>query len=113
MLRAGWDVSTRSLLVRQLECIACSIEGVAQPFPTESHHLNAGGHAGQRRRGDEFQIPCCGWHHRALLIPGMNRDAMCHRYGPSLATDSRQFRFSYGTDDQLLAITNDRLRRIA
>lgn len=105
-------MSARSLLVRQLECIACSIEGVAQPFPTESHHLNAGGHAGQKRRGDEFQIPLDAWHHRGQLLPGMGLDAMTHKYGPSLATDSRQFRFSYGTDDQLLALTNRKLAQL-
>jgi hypothetical protein len=106
-------LSARSLLVRQLECLPCEIEQVAQPFATESHHLNAGGHAGQKRRGDAYQIPCCGWHHRALLLPGMSRDTMTHAYGPSLATDSRQFRFSYGSDDQLLALTNERLKRSA
>lgn len=105
-------MSARSPLVRMLPCIACSIEGVPQPFRTESHHLNAGGHAGQKRRGDEYQIPLEAWHHRGQLLPGMTRDQMTHRFGPSLVHDSKQFRFAYGSDDQLLALTNTKLAQL-
>lgn len=105
-------MSAQSMLVKQLECLPCEIEDVDQPFPTESHHLNLGGNAGQVRRGDEFQIPCCGWHHRGLLKPRMSRDGMTHIYGPSLAVDSRQFRLAYGDDDSLLAITKMKLARL-
>jgi hypothetical protein len=104
-------MNARSLLVRQLECLPCSIEGVPQPFHTEAHHLNSFGLAGQKRRGDAFQIPCCGWHHRGQLLPGIGIDAMTHKYGPSLATDSRQFRHCYGDDNSLLTLTNAQLER--
>lgn len=105
-------MTERSLLVKQLECLPCSIENVPQPFPTEAHHLNMFGLAGQKRRGDAYQIPCCGWHHRALRLPRMTNDGMTAIYGPSLALDSKQFRFAYGTDDQLLALTNTKLAHL-
>lgn len=105
-------MTERSRLVKLLRCLPCEIEDVQQPFPTEAHHLNFDGKAGQKRRGDEFQIPCCSWHHRALVPYRMSRDAMTHLYGPSLALDSRQFRASYGTDDHLLALTNHKLEQL-
>lgn len=102
-------MSDRSALVRSLPCIACAIEGLAQPNRSTEHHLNAGGHAGQKRRGDEFSVSLCRWHHQGYALPGMTRDQMTYKYGPSLALDSKQFRFAYGTDDQLLALTNAKL----
>jgi hypothetical protein len=105
-------MSAHSLQVKRLCCIACEIEDVNQPNPTEAHHLNEGGHAGQKRRGDEFQIPLCQWHHRAVRPVGMNRDTMTHLYGPSLALDSKQFRFAYGDDDSLLALTQHKLAQL-
>jgi hypothetical protein len=105
-------MSARSALVRALPCIACAIEDVYQPNRTTEHHLNAGGHAGQARRGDEFSIPLCQWHHQGYALPRMSRDAMTGLYGPSLAHDSKMFRFTYGSDDQLLALTNGKLARL-
>lgn len=108
-------MSERSLLVKQLACIACEIEGInpeKQCGCTESHHLNLDGKAGQKRRGDAFQIPLGAWHHRGVRLPGWSIEQMTHKFGPSLVTDSRQFRFSYGTDDQLLALTNSKLERL-
>jgi hypothetical protein len=104
-------MSARSLQVKRLPCVACEIEEVAQPLPTEEHHLNGGGQAGQKRRGDDFSIPLCKWHHQARRPLGMSTDAMTHLYGPSLK-DSRQFRLAYGSDDALLARTNFKLETL-
>jgi hypothetical protein len=101
------------MLVKQLQCVACEIEDIDQPNQTEAHHLNLGGFAGQKRLGDDCQIPLCGWHHRADAPIGMTKTAMTHLYGPSLALDSKQFRFAYGTDQELLAATNHKLARLA
>lgn len=105
-------MSAHSLQVKRLRCLACEIEDVSQPNKTEAHHLNEGGHAGQKRRGDEFQIPLCQWHHRGVAPRGMNREVMTHLYGPSLAHDSKQFHFSYGRDDDLWATTQSKLARL-
>lgn len=105
-------MSAHSMLVKQLPCLACELEEVPQPFPTEAHHQNLGGKAGQKRLGDKYQVPLCSWHHRGIRIAGMSNDAMTHKYGPSLALDSRQFRFVYGDDDSLLALTNHKLAQL-
>jgi hypothetical protein len=104
----------RSLRVRQLPCIACEIRGMAaQCGPTEAHHLNLGGHAGMKRRGDEFQIPLGPWHHRGAPLAGLSQKQMATIYGPSLALQSKAFRAAFGSDDELLALTNERLGLIA
>jgi hypothetical protein len=106
-------MSARSEHVRALPCIACQIEGIQQPAPTEEHHLNLGGKAGQKRRGDDYSIPLCAWHHRGDPAKGMTADLTTYTYGPSLARSSKLFRFTYGSDDQLLALTNLKLKEVA
>jgi hypothetical protein len=104
----------RNLRIKELPCLACEIEGRGlQCGPTESHHLNLAGLAGQKRRGDEFTINLGAWHHRAARLPGMTSDQMSHIYGPSLALNSKLFRFTYGQDDFLLALTNLKLQAVA
>src|SRR5688572_10509069 len=100
----------RTMAIKSLPCIACRLYGVHfQPYPTEEHHLNLGGKAGQKRRGDDYSIPLCSWHHRAVMKPSIDSKAMSALYGPSLAKQSRLFRQTFGTDDQLLALTNEKL----
>jgi hypothetical protein len=95
-----------------LRCLPCEIEDVDQPFKTTEHHLNFDGKAGQVRRGDDYSIPCCEWHHLAKRLPGWSNDDMTHKYGPAIPLDSRQFRLAYGSDDELLATTNYNLARL-
>lgn len=105
-------MSEYSMLVKQLPCLPCTFEGVSQPFPTEADHCNENGHAGKKRRGDRYQIPSCTWHHRGWTLPGMTRDQMTHKYGPSMAHDQKQFRLAYGSDDALVALTEFKLAEL-
>lgn len=66
------------------------------------HHLNLGGHAGQKRRGDRFTICLCPWHHRAVPLPGLDLKRTETLCGPSLARSPRLFRETWGSDDDLL-----------
>lgn len=103
-------------------CVCCWINRAIGDFecpnlPCEVHHLNGGGHAGQARRGDEFTVGLCFWHHRgsfnAAAAPGgyagerwMAEKAA--KFGPSWAQGSKVFHLQYPSDDELLAIA-DRL----
>ena len=95
--------------LRAIGCVCCDMNGTHPQFmrcliaPVEIHHLNGGGHHGQKRRGDEFTVPLCGWHHRGVGGPARNMALM---YGPSWAKGSKPFRAVYGTDDELLALAN-------
>jgi hypothetical protein len=102
-------VSKRSLLILALPCICCEMEDLTQPNRTSEHHLNLGGKAGQKRRGDAFSIPLCLWHHQGESINDYTSGEMHWRWGPSLARESKAFRERYGNDDLLLELTNGRL----
>lgn len=93
--------------LRAIGCVCCRKNELDGRFnkaylPVELHHLNGGGHHGQKRRGDEFTVPLCVWHHRGIGL-GSYMKAM---YGPSWAKGSKPFRAVYGTDDELLALAN-------
>lgn len=107
-------MSKRSALVRALPCIACELFRVAhQPWPTTEHHLALGGHAGQKRRGDAFSIPLCRWHHQGYPLPHVASVVMASLYGPSYALQSRKFRERFGSDDELLTLTDKKLEKAA
>lgn len=93
-------------LVKMMPCIACTIGGTSVCGPTEVHHLNFDGKAGQKRRGDWFTIPLGRWHHQGIPKNGMSAMRAAIIYGPSLAKSSKRFREFYGTDDELLARVN-------
>ena len=95
----------RFAALKSMPCVTCPGCG-----PTEIHHLNASGRAGQKRRGDEFTIPLGSWAHRGVPLTGKNSSDMEIIFGPSLARSSRKFRSTYGADDVLLAIVNKSLR---
>lgn len=103
----------RNLRIKELPCIACEIEGCAQLMPTEAHHLNLDGKAGQKRRGDDYTIPLCTWHHRGVAPEGIKPGDAAFYMGPSLQQNSKLFRYTYGSDDHLLALTNGKLERVA
>lgn len=96
----------RMALVRQLPCIACTIGGTSVCGKTEAHHLNLGGKAGQKRRGDWFVIPLGRWHHQGIPPDGMSAMTAAMKYGPSLAKSSKRFRAMFGDDQALLEKTN-------
>ena len=88
----------------RIGCIACRIHEMVYRYP-EIHHLNLGGKAGQKRRGHQFTIPLCSWHHQGTVDLGWNSVEMVQKHGPSLAKQSRRFREVFGSDDELLEQT--------
>lgn len=97
--------------LKEMGCIASFIDGRLY-VPPEIHHLNLGGKAGQKRRGDEYTIPLSPWHHRGVPHAGQTVSAMRVLYGPSLALHSKAFREHYGRDEKLLAKVDDLIRQM-
>lgn len=97
-----------------LGCIACFLRTLGFRYP-EIHHLNLDGKAGQKRRGHQYTIPLCGWHHVGKVDFGRSSLGMAEKYGPSLAKQSKRFREIFGTDDVLLERVNKMLaeRKVA
>jgi hypothetical protein len=99
----------RCIRIREIGCLACRRVG----FYTvpEVHHLNLGAHAGQVRRGDEFTIGLCPYHHQGRPHPAFLPDQVRDILGPSLAKAPNTFRQVFGSDDALLAWQNELLER--
>jgi hypothetical protein len=91
--------------IRELGCLPCRRMGwYAIP---DVHHLNEGGHAGHKRRGDECTVGLCPWHHRGKLPYAFLADEVREILGPSLALEPNKFREQFGSDDALLAWENE------
>jgi hypothetical protein len=87
--------------ISQMRCVACWMTGLCCG-KTEVHHLTSGG----RRRGHMDSVPLGQWHHRGIPLEGYTSNQMRLHFGPSLRLESKAFRATYGTDDELLAKVN-------
>lgn len=56
-------------------------------------------------------LPLCGWHHRGELVYPLTGREMKVVYGPSLALHKREFKVTYETERQLLAMTDESLSK--
>jgi hypothetical protein len=90
--------------LHRIGCIACKLS--LRSSQAQIHHLNEGGHAGQKRRGADFTIPLCPWHHQGIPPDPMTVKQAEAYYGPSLAYAPRAFREKYGSDNKLLGQVN-------
>ena len=89
----------------KIGCICCRMLKV-NGRTAEIHHLLSG----NKRKGHEFTIPLCRWHHRAMTI--LPKAQAQDEYGPSLADGSKPFHARWGSDSELLAKTNELLRTV-
>lgn len=93
--------AVRDFAIRELGCIACRMDGRGY-VPCEKHHLlTTGRHGNGKRRGEQYTIGLCPYHHRGIGNPA--------DFGsPSLAREPRAFRARYGEDGPMLTL-QDRL----
>lgn len=107
--------SERIVTIKQLGCVCCMLNMklwmlVPSRGACEAHHLLSGG----RRRGHAFTIGLCAWHHRAVpvMTPPVGVTMGIRMYGPTVATGSKPFHETYGSDDELLEFQNTLLARV-
>jgi len=107
---ARWDS------MRARGCVACHLNGVDHGLARASfgqgleiHHLLSGG----RRRGHDFTVCLCHYHHQGKFLPYPDHGYQEHaeHFGPSLERQSRRFHEFYGADDLLLEYQNLMLAR--
>lgn len=92
----------RWVQLQSIGCLACRRYGFHNQ-PSDCHHLLSG----HKRRGDEFTIPLCPWHHRGVWNDRFQHQKMAEALlGPSLAHASKRFREVFGTDEELLFEAN-------
>lgn len=103
--------ATRMAALKDMQCVACRQRGWVNYFQLrEIHHLLSG----NKRRGHLFTIPLCAWHHRGIVFTGpfaATKADMVRVLGPSLAYGSKPFHAEFGTDDELLALTDSILEK--
>lgn len=98
----------RDVAIRDIGCICCLKRGIFSHCA--KHHLISTGHHGNgKRRGEQFTIGLCDYHHQGgASVGGSRAREMAHNYGPSYADNAREFRDVFGDDESLLA-EQDRL----
>lgn len=74
---------------------------------TEVHHLTDC----STRLGHDATIPLCVWHHRGEPPEGTTKAEARITFGPSFADGRRPFAAAFGSDQQLLELTNAMLDR--
>lgn len=90
--------------IKAIGCIACRLHGLDKRVLCEVHHLLSGG----RRRGHDFTVGLCPWHHRSVPFGDWMNHAMCrHHLGPSLAEGSKPFHAEFGSDEDLFEYQNN------
>jgi hypothetical protein len=103
----------RDFAIRDLGCTCCYLMGYGG-VPCEKHHLNAQDRHGGKRRGEAYTVGLCKWHHVGRChCDGSQRDCpTCHmRYGPSWHHSAHEFRDTFGSGDDLLAVQNERIEK--
>lgn len=104
------NLEMRDFAIRDLGCTPCSIRGLR--VPCEKHHLNEGDQPGRKRRGEQFTVGLCQWHHVGRChCTGAIRDCdgCKERCGPSWRHHKREFLDAYGDGDALLALQDLRI----
>lgn len=69
------------------------------------HHLVEGG----KRLGHLFTIPLSPWYHRIVVPSGMVEKEAYDMFGPTLEKHKREFVARFGTEHELLRMTNELL----
>jgi hypothetical protein len=92
----------RIYAITRIGCLPCRHRGI-YGMPPDIHHPNSGGHAGQKRMGDDVFYGACPWHHRGIPLSGKDEDWCRMHFGPSRAKEPNAFREEFGTEDELLA----------
>jgi hypothetical protein len=99
----------RFAAIRGIGCIVCRAAGAAYRVECQIHHLKSG----NVRRGHQFTVGLCPWHHMAAPF-AFHTHAECRiAYGPSLAEGVKPFReyirtlgIGDGSDDAMLEHQN-------
>ncbi len=94
----------RYIRIQEIGCLCCRRRGWYSA--SDVHHLNLGGRAGQKRRGNARSVALCPWHHRGIPLEGLSQKETARLIGPSLKHEPIRFRKIFGSDDELLAEQN-------
>jgi len=112
MARAQAKLSDRERfkLMNGLACVACQqLSGVPLAYPEgcDVSHLKSG----DRRIGHQATLLECPWHHRGVPPFGYTQQGARKVWGPSRAKSTRAYHAAFGSDEELLKLTNRAIER--
>lgn len=87
---------------RWIGCVVCAVFRKVPEVPYDVHH----GIDGSRRISHADTAPVCPWHHRGVIPLGYSQIEAGEEFGPSLALSPARFRQLYGSDADLVAMTD-------
>ena len=88
-------------LIKESGCVACMLATRGTQAP-DVHHITSGG----RRKGDDYTIGLCPYHHRGYIMEGQSKQSMMGVFGPSLAFGKRTFNEFFGSEQILWLVQN-------
>ena len=96
--------AARFAKLKALGCVACRLERIPpDTMEPQIHHFLSG----NKRIGHMATVPLCYWHHNGLPYDGVPTAWFLANVGPSFHKHTRQFRAKYGSDAELLAMTDE------
>lgn len=78
----------RDFVIRDIGCIVCLERGLGKVACEKHHLLTTGRHGNGKRRGEQFTVGLCSYHHSGIGTPTAE-------LGPSYAREARRFRELY------------------
>lgn len=107
MIRTGQSRDERRYeRLRAIGCIACFVGGHGACGRLEMHHLVDKGYR-KHSGGNQATIPLGLWHHQGQPFIDNTATQMRLRFGPSMFHESKEFARVFGTQRELLALTNE------
>lgn len=90
--------------LKELGCVACRLDGTDRDsVEPDIHHMLSG----NKRIGHMATVPLCKFHHVGEAYDGVPESWFLENVGPSWHRHRRAFRARYGSDAELIAITNE------
>lgn len=100
----GLNREQRFTRFQDIGCLCCAMEGYLD-VPVDVHHLVDRGDRA-KSGGDAATLPICPWHHRGVPPSGFTEDTARGYAGPSLALQKKRWKERYGTEREVLELTN-------
>ncbi len=96
------DEKLRMTLIKHyIGCLPSLLRGFENGHATVQHVVE-----GRKRLGHRYTYGASAWYHLGDCRPGKTVAEMTDQYGPSLQHNPRQFHEAFGTEHELIALTD-------
>lgn len=100
----------RFAALKELGCMVARLRGLDWVGADIHHQLTTGFHGNGKRLGDEFTVALNPYSHDGKPFNGWTLEECRAMFGPSYKLHAREFRETFGSDEELLDMQNQLLR---